>query len=255
MDRKVRFAALWIVIGGLLFLVGSDLYSLIPEFDLKNIMLSVRIQLLIIYALVAGYIWVRGWKDGLTGQLPRSRFFTFLQSTIIRFPIWIRRIAAAVIAALPVFLLLFNPLGYEPVGFWVKAFILFAAAFGVNLFLHPGLATAEWPYKYFYSLVVVAVLLFAGGFFSKVTSYPFSLTWSEGNRIWDYSLIFGGDRYLVAEGHRLSGFISAGRQFLWGLPFLIPGIDIFGLRLWDAFLKVVPYFILGSLLFANHKES
>ncbi|MCL4261411.1 MAG: hypothetical protein KJZ52_12380, partial [Anaerolineales bacterium] len=33
----------------------------------------------------------------------------------------------------------------------------------------------------------------------NVTSYPFSLGWSEGNRWWDYSIVFGRDIYIYPE--------------------------------------------------------
>ena len=36
--------------------------------------------------------------------------------------------------------------------------------------------------------------------FQTVVNYPFSLTWSEGNRMWDYSILYGRQRYNVAQG-------------------------------------------------------
>jgi hypothetical protein len=84
--------------------------------------------------------------------------------------------------------------------------------------------------------------------FQHVTAYPFSLTWSEGNRFWDYSLRFGRDRYLHPSGEKIRALIDPGRQTLWGLPFLLPGLPIWGMRLWNAFLFTFPYAILGWFL-------
>jgi hypothetical protein len=83
-----------------------------------------------------------------------------------------------------------------------------------------------------------------------VTGYPFKLGWSEGNRLWDYSLYFGRDRYTLTEPFRYPSSLTPGRHGLWGLPFLIPGITIGAVRLWDAVLWTIPYLLLGVCVFA-----
>jgi hypothetical protein len=82
-----------------------------------------------------------------------------------------------------------------------------------------------------------------------VTDYPFKLGWSEGNRLWDYSLYFGRDRYIVEGEFQYPTYLTPGRHGLWGLPFLIPGVTIAVVRLWDAILWTVPYLLLGLALF------
>ena len=81
-----------------------------------------------------------------------------------------------------------------------------------------------------------------------VTNYPFKLYWSEGNRLWDYSLYFIRDQYMVEGKFAFPTYLTPGRHGLWGLPFLIPGATIAALRLWDVFLWSVPYLLLGWLL-------
>lgn len=78
-----------------------------------------------------------------------------------------------------------------------------------------------------------------------VSNFPFALHWSEGNRLWDYSLAFGRDRYNFPSGDEIFVWIDRGRQMLWGLPFLIPNLPIWAARLWNAFLTTVPYALLG----------
>lgn len=82
-----------------------------------------------------------------------------------------------------------------------------------------------------------------------VVSYPFSIGWSEGNRIWDYSMMFGRARYQLVPDRPVQVFIEPGRQGLWGLPFLIPGVSIQGLRLWNELLFSLPYIFFGWLVF------
>jgi hypothetical protein len=87
-----------------------------------------------------------------------------------------------------------------------------------------------------------------------VNDYPFALHWSEGNRLWDYSVLFGGSRYNHPAGEAIFVSIDSGRQTLWGLPFLISEIPIWAVRLWSAFLVTIPYAVLGWVAFARTKN-
>ena len=98
------------------------------------------------------------------------------------------------------------------------------------------------------SVVTVAVPL------TSVTSYPFSLGWSEGNRLWDYSMLFGRDLYIFADQ---SGrvFLDMGRQLIGGLPFLLPHVTIFQARLWVALVAILPYLFFGWSAFYYQPDS
>ena len=68
-----------------------------------------------------------------------------------------------------------------------------------------------------------------------VSTSPFSLGWSEGNRFYDYSLTFGKNLYNYTGDLRVP-YNTPGRYALWGSLFLIPGLPIWVHRLWDALL-------------------
>lgn len=82
-----------------------------------------------------------------------------------------------------------------------------------------------------------------------VTDYPFKLGWSEGNRIWDYSLYFFRRDYEIVGSFTYPNYLTPGRHGLWGLPFLVPGVTIDWVRLWDAVLWFAPSLLLGWALF------
>ncbi len=106
---------------------------------------------------------------------------------------------------------------------------------------------------------VLAGLLLTGSVFAflsayvNVSSYPFRLDWSEGNRFWEYSLRFARNRYNYPAG-RIEIVMDPGRQFLWGLIFLIPDASIFWARFWNAFLFTVPYLVFAWVAFSQPKE-
>jgi hypothetical protein len=83
----------------------------------------------------------------------------------------------------------------------------------------------------------------------EVTSYPFSLGWSEGNRLWDYSILFGRHLYNYPSNKSIPVLLDIGRQFIGGVSFLVPGLTIWQARLWVALVDVVPYLILGWIAF------
>jgi hypothetical protein len=99
----------------------------------------------------------------------------------------------------------------------------------------------------------LALLLSAGVFvfareFGRGTGYPFKLGWSEGNRLWDYSLYFGLGRYQFAGDFHYPSYLAPGRHGLWGLVYLIPAAPIWLVRLWDAVLWTAPALLLGWVL-------
>lgn len=81
-----------------------------------------------------------------------------------------------------------------------------------------------------------------------ITDYPFSLGWSEGNRLWDYSLYFGLSRYTISGDPGLPTYLAPGRHALWGIPFLFPQAGIVALRIWDVVIWTIPYLLLGLVV-------
>ncbi len=105
-----------------------------------------------------------------------------------------------------------------------------------------------------------ALVLMAGTYtifvsLNGVTSYPFSLGWSEGNRLWDYSILFGRHLYNYPSDKAIPVLLDIGRQFIGGIPFLVPGIKIWQARLWVALVDVVPYLMLGWAAFRLTKNN
>jgi hypothetical protein len=80
-----------------------------------------------------------------------------------------------------------------------------------------------------------------------VSSDPFSLSWSEGNRLYDYSLVFGQAVYDYS-GRIPDPYNTPGRYGLWGILFLWPGLPIWAHRLWNVTLLTVPSLLLAWFL-------
>ncbi len=135
---------------------------------------------------------------------------------------------------------------------YFRVMLLVHFAFGAG-FLLPK-EKAHWLEKVTLMLLLSSSLLVIGQEFQKVSDYPFAISWSEGNRLWDYSLFFGKDRYIIEEPFAYPTYLTPGRHGLWGLPFLVlsnPSIVV--MRAWDAILWTFPYLLLGVSLFITRK--
>lgn len=87
-----------------------------------------------------------------------------------------------------------------------------------------------------------------------VVDYPFSLSWSEGNRFYDYSLVFGQSLYNY-PGHIVNPYSSPGRYGLWGILFLWQGLPIWAHRFWNLILQTLPVLIFSFLITRKLKPS
>ncbi len=134
-----------------------------------------------------------------------------------------------------------------------------------GLFFLTAMAISAWlatsnPARAFQWTGLLAAGVLVGSIFSlsyafqDVVAYPFSLSWSEGNRLWDYSVMYGQRLYNYPADRALSSLTNDTRISLWGLPFLFADASIRFMRLWDAILFTLPYMLLGGMLFYSRRE-
>ncbi|NPV86170.1 MAG: hypothetical protein HPY45_09200 [Anaerolineae bacterium] len=166
---------------------------------------------------------------------------------------WIRWVIVCIVALAPCWFYLYTHWNTNFQGTFIRLMIYLTA-----LALAAWLAAdqqASFSWKGLYAAIVVYGSIFAlANAFRNTTSYPFSLYWSEGNRLWDYSVLFGRRLYDYPANQPINAFIDLGRQSLWGLPFLIPGISIWWVRFWSAFVFSVPYILLGWAILPLRKQ-
>lgn len=123
----------------------------------------------------------------------------------------------------------------------IGIFTLCAVVGGLLL---PGEKKAR-PERVFFSILFSATLVWAGSYLQHIRDYPFSITWSEGNHLWDASLFFQEGTGIPSGEIPFSTYVTPGLYGLRGLPFILnrPGIQLY--RAWEALLWIVP-----SILFA-----
>ena len=129
-------------------------------------------------------------------------------------------------------------------GVYFRFFLWAISLFLLSSFLTRGDSLIEWK-PLIASLILSSSAFTIAVSLQGVTDYPFSLGWSEGNRIWDYSMRFGRNLYGIADDQDIYVLLDAGRMLIGGLPFLLPNVNIETVRLWIGLTLILPYFLVG----------
>ncbi len=248
-DLNIRqhFYHVWGIIG--LSLLGIGLYfSYVNAFKFENLFSSERAVIFFIYLLGATSIWLGGlwlgyranWRLNPTGLIERT-------------PKAFRYLSAFFLLSTPSILSLYSFYNQRFLPYSIRLVLFWACVFLAIIFVFPRFTLAEYFRHLLIFGLLAGVIFSLNRFFNQVTSYPFSLGWSEGNRIWDYSILFGSNRYTHSDESQIYAFIDRGRAFVWGLPFLIQKLNIFWFRFYDALVKTVPYLLLGTAIIWKKK--
>jgi hypothetical protein len=163
-------------------------------------------------------------------------------------PAW-RWLFATVVLAAPIVVLQYSPWGVVIDGLYLRLLIWVMCIAALSTITWPSPEGRWSPEGLFLSILVSGSAFVVAAALTEVTAYPFSLGWSEGNRLWDYSLLFGKRLYSFQPGQEPFAYLDFGRQLLGGLPFLLPRVSILGARLWLAAMASVPYALLGLMAF------
>ena len=168
---------------------------------------------------------------------------------------WLSWVLVLLTLILTLWLLHYTSAGNIFTGSFLRLLILFGLTISIAFLVTPRRDTLINTSGLALSLLLISSAFTFSRAFSNVVDYPFSLTWSEGNRIWDYSILFGRDRYIYPADQPIFAYIDFGRQSLWGLPFLIPGASIQLVRLWNVIVITIPYAALGWVSFQRTRKN
>ncbi len=160
----------------------------------------------------------------------------------------LRWLSAILIFIFPIWLFQFTVWGIVFEGLFIRSLLWLIVLLLVAVLITDGAKPAAWT-NFLVTLILTASAFSIAASLKFVTDYPFSLGWSEGNRLWDYSIMFGRDRYDYPADKEIFVLLEQGRQFVGGIPFLFNGISIKGARAWGSLLTVWPYLLLGLVSF------
>ncbi|UYN92569.1 MAG: hypothetical protein KIT70_03510 [Anaerolineales bacterium] len=202
--------------------------------------------------LLAALLWVmqRGLGQSKTAISTKNALFDRLDAVP-----GLRWLLTALVVVFPWYFIYYSSWGSLFTGFFTRTFLYGLAVLSVALLLTRERKVLLTWRGFLLSLLFVAVGLVIGDAFVRVTNYPLALHWSEGNRLWDYSLLFGRERYNYPAGEPIFAWIDRGRQTLWGLPFLWDELSISGARAWSALMTTLPYALLGWFAFRPIKDA
>jgi len=133
-------------------------------------------------------------------------------------------------------LLILGPYGLHLEGYLVRLYLLWSISLVGGTFLHAYNPQRAWHEAFFLSIVLYAAVYRISIFIPWVSTFPFSLGYSEGSRYYYASLFFQEKIY------GLSGLglpvLHPTRYILQSLPFLISELPIWAHRIWQVFLWI-----------------
>ena len=155
---------------------------------------------------------------------------------------------------LPVWFFQYTPWGIVFHGLYFRLFVWVYVIFALAVFLETTDRILYWP-GLLASLLLTSSVFSVAAALINVSAYPFSLGWSEGNRMWDYSIMFGRRLYDYPPDRNIFVLLDVGRQFIGGIPFLFPGVSILVERIWVGLTTIIPYLLLGFAAFRfNYRD-
>jgi hypothetical protein len=157
--------------------------------------------------------------------------------------------------AAPIWFFQFSMWGIVFHGIYFRLLVWLIVIVLLSIFLTRGAELVQWA-NLLSALVISASAFSIFANLKYVTNNPFSLGWSEGNRLWDYSMLFGRDRYIYPMDKNIFVLLEPGRQFVGALPFLFSQLSIGAARAWIGLLGILPYLLLGFISFRSlhHKK-
>jgi hypothetical protein len=179
--------------------------------------------------------------------LNSSPFMPSIKNLLLRCPFWIRLLIVGLLTSLPAFIIWFAPLPDTiDFGFYSSAFIILSASIIATWVITDNKSNLKSTLLSIGTYCLVGGTAFAAcAKLVFVTDYPFPLYWSEGNRFFDYSVLFGAFRYNFPKSTEIYAFSSWGMQLPWALPFLIPNLGIGTFRFWYQLMWILPSIIFG----------
>jgi hypothetical protein len=191
-----------------------------------------------IFALAALSIWNNKLVAPFTDRIKTIRE----QLGIFRWLLWL------VIFIAPVWFFQYTAWGFVFQKLYIRVLIWIIVVCLLTILSSRHKQLAGWN-EFLASLVLTASAFSIAASLKNVNNYPFSLGWSEGNRLWDYSVLFGKNLYIYPKDKQIPVLLDLGRRLIGGLPFIFPGVTITIARLWVGLTQIIPYLLLGLALF------
>lgn len=244
LPRKSLHLLLLLIVAGILFLAGLQLYHIAWGTGIWLGQFAPKWALVFLLFILFSVFFLAGMEVVLWSPQKLGKGFDGL--------VWVREklgisrwLLALLFAFLPVYVLQYTFWGivlHEP---YLRILLAALCALLAGwLMTRQQDGVLSWPAALTGFLLVSGICTFFAPL-RQVTSYPFSLGWSEGNRLWDYSIMFGRYLYTYPADKPIPVYLDIGRQFVGGIPYLLPGLTIWQERLWLALIDVIPYLILG----------
>ncbi len=170
---------------------------------------------------------------------------------------WVKRVASYLarlgVLRYPILTILFlllpflvmGPYGYYFQSIYIRALVFWFVVIFNSIIIQSTRPNIAYSNIFLSLALIQGVLYRIAVFFPELSSYPFSLGWSEASRYFYASLFFSERIYGVQISPSV---LHPTRYLLQSIPFLFPGSTLWTHRLWQVFLWLATTFGASYLL-------
>jgi hypothetical protein len=245
MDLREQSSFPQILLAGALLLTGLTFFMLLqPAYESGALFLSTKWTLVLGLGIVAVFaelgLLVASWTKWRQAALRIFEGSIDLLSRLGKLNLVFFALAIG----------LFSYLVVGKYYYYMQDMTLRLSSFGLvvlagSIFLKASGVERRWLELLGASLVFAAMGYRIGAYASEVSTYPFSLGWSETSRYYYASLFFSKSIYGVSVPPSV---LHPTRYLMQSLPFLIPDSPLWLHRLWQVLLWIVTTFATAFLL-------
>jgi hypothetical protein len=173
-----------------------------------------------------------------------------LLSWIDRSVVWLRRVRfLALVGAVLLFVvfpfLVLGSYGVYLTSTVTRTFVYILFVLAIAVLLSAWRRDKSWLEMLPFSLMVLALVYNAASYIPHVSTYPFSLNWSEASRYYYSSIFFSKQIY----GHQIPWpHSNFSRYLMQAVPYLFSDLPLWVHRLWQALMRLVFPYLAGYTL-------
>jgi hypothetical protein len=131
--------------------------------------------------------------------------------------------------------LVFSPIGTHFASLFFRIAVLWLLAFCAAFALKSLIPSKKFIHLFIFSILLIGAIFQSVSLLRDITTYAFSLAWSEGSRFYYASLPFSQKIY----GQQIPwSFLHPSRYLFLSLPFMIHGLPLWIHRTWQIFLWI-----------------
>ncbi|MBN1230694.1 MAG: hypothetical protein JXA19_02385 [Anaerolineales bacterium] len=235
----------------LILAAGAILHFIQQAIDENVLFVTLSRSVMIVFGTILTVLLLILFILSLTKKSSILHSMSFQINTLIhKIPKWILWVSMAGMIGIYLYLV-YGYYGRYFLDIIPRYFLFWSISSGIALLTGRLLGWVSPGKSFAFSFLALGVSHHLMGYAAELSTYPFSIGWSEGSRYYYASTFFAEKFYgfKFALPHN-----NVSRYLLQAIPFLIPGLPLWVHRLWQVILYIAFTFLTGWISARKKKD-